>query len=625
MSIILLKRGVIILNKLIIIYALFVVSLFAGYIDVDNKVKFYNLLPKSQIYIDKSKSLTIEDILKNDARFSDNDKEILKYGYSPHFHLWIKFTLHNNTKIPIDKILEYANPLTESIKFYKPDNNYLPQKEGLFHTLNDRKTLHPIFKIKLQPQETKTYYLQASSKTTTLIAKLHLYEVDSFYKKEMKNQIVMALFFGAMIILALYNLFLFLFTKDISYIFYVLYILSISFHHIIYIGILNIYMLNAISIEHLVQYATYISALPAIALAFFIKYFIQVKQYPLLNKILNIYLLAFPFLLSIFIVTDEFNKYRNIFSLLLIIYLFAVVIYAAYRRNRQAYFVLFGKFIILSVALFMYLSSVGLLDIFGAFPYYIESALIIEALVFSIALADRIRQLKLDNDDAKLKLIAQEKDEKNKLAEQVAYKTNDLKIALNEKNLLLKELNHRVKNNMQTIVSLIRLQADELEDEKLQNSFLTIENRINAMSHLHELLYKQDDISHVNAYEYFSILIDEVRDSYDANVVINLDIQTPLKMEKAIYCGLILNELISNAFKYAFANAKGEIQVKLLKKENLNKLIIQDNGIGYIKKEDSNTLGLLLVDTLVKEQLNGTIKTDSSNGVKIEISWGEDE
>ena len=595
----------------------------AQVLNINNQNNFYDLLPKSQIYVDNSQKKTFEEISNNPQYFNSNDKKLIGYGYSPSLNVWVKFKIHNNTNKKVYRVLEYDNTLTSNIRFYSPDNDYKYVQEGLFNINENRKTINPNFSIQLEANESKTYYIQASSYITTLIVKLNLWENDSYFKNEIKYQIILAFFFGAMIILALYNLFIYFITKDNSYLFYVIYIFGIVLHQLMYRGIANIYILDPEWVENIIRYASLITGLPVLALALFTRSFLRTQQYPKLHKLLNIYLLAFPFILTIFLFTDMFNKYRNVFSVLLLVFLISITIYATFKKNRQAYFVLFGWSMFFTVGMFMYLSSLGVFNIYSSFPYYIEVALIIEAIVFSIALADRIKQLEIDKENANKKLIIQQENEKNRLEIKVEEKTHDLKTALDEKGLLLKELNHRVKNNMQTIVSLIRLQSDEIEDEKVQDLFITIQNRINAMSHLHELLYKQDNIANVNAYEYFELLIEEVQYSYNTTVQIKFDIKTQLKIEQAIYCGLILNELISNSFKYAFPTNEGKVFITLEKKKNTFVLTVKDNGVGYDQSAPSNSLGLILVETLAKEQLKGDIDIKTDDGVTVIISWKE--
>ena len=601
---------------------LFSTMIYANTLSLDEKTQFYDLLPSCEIYIDKNRTLTIKDIVKKDIKFKSNDKKLLGFGYSPDFDVWIKFTLKNNTNKTINKIVEYSNALTTDIIFFDISSKK-SFKEGLFNINPNRKTLTPIFKIKLNPKETKTYYIKASSYITTLIVKLNIWSIDSFYEKEIKHQLILALFFGAMFILAIYNLFIYFFTKDISYLYYVIYIFGVTLHHSMYVGITHLYFISSELMIYFIEYASIFVALPIYALGLFTKSFLQVRQYQNLNIILNIFLILIPISVIFFITTDNYDKYRNILTMSLLIYLMIITIYATVKKNKQAYFILFGWFIFLTSGIIMYMSSAGIFNIYLYFPYLIETSFVFEAIIFSIALADRINNLQKDKVEANNKLILQQQNEKERLETQVSEKTKDLKVALDEKGLLLKELNHRVKNNMQTIVSLIRLQGDEIEDDRFQDIFITIQNRINAMSHLHELLYRQDNISHVNAYAYFDILIDELKDSYNNEVDINFDIKTELKMEQAIYCGLILNELITNSFKYAFPHKKGNININLIKEKGKYKLYISDNGIGYKQDTDTSSLGLVLVNTLAVEQLRGEIKIDSSNGVKVEVIWGD--
>jgi len=605
-------------------FFLSVVTLHANSLIIDSKSTYYDLLPHSKIYIDKSKKLSLSQVQSKSNEFQDNDKKLLGYGYSPDFNVWVKFTLTNNSNNELEKVLEYDHALTTNIKFFYSDSNNKYIQDGLLNVNPKRKTLNPMFKIKLKPYETRTYYIQSSSQITTLIVKLNLWSTDLFYTKDTKHQFILALFFGAMVILGIYNIFIYFFTKDVSYLFYVLYIFGVVAHHLTYVGISSIYILDQTWMTLENKFASFVVAFPIISLALFCKSFLRTKQYPIFNNILNILLVLLPTILAFIMITDMFNKYRNMFSILLLMYLIILAIYASIKKNRQAYFILFGWTTIFTVFVFMYLSSTGIFNIYNYFPYIVELALLVEATIFSIALADRINQLQKDKTEANQKLITQQENEKQRLELQVENKTSDLKVALDEKGLLLKELNHRVKNNMQTIVSLISLQSDAIEDEQLQDIFLTAQNRIKAMSHLHELLYKQDSITNINAYDYFSILIEELKYSYDNDININFKIETQLKMEQAVYCGIIVNELVSNSFKYAFDNEEGNVHISLKKIDGNYVLCVSDDGKGYEPRESVNSLGLILVETLATKQLRADIQIDSINGVRVSISWESD-
>ncbi|RXK12513.1 histidine kinase [Halarcobacter mediterraneus] len=611
--------------KLLILVLLLFNPLFSKTLPIYSEIEKIDLLRFSQIYIDSTQNLSILDIKKENINFRNNDKKMVGFGYSPAFNVWIKFTLKNETEKKILKILEYDNPLTTHIEFYSPDNNYRKIQKGLFFKDKNTNTINSTFQIVLEPFSKKTYYIKAKSEITPLIVKINLWENSNFLSKELKHQAILCLFFGAMLILAIYNLFIYFFTKDVSYLYYVLYIIGIIIHHSLYVGLATTYILESYLIKNVFIFASVIVAIPILALAFFTKEFLHTKQYPKNNRFLNIYILILILSIIFFLLTNSYDKYRNILTMLLLVYLMSLTIYAALKKNTQAYFILFGWSIFLLSGLAMFLSSAGVFNIYQYFPYFVETSFVLEAIIFSIALANKINKLQKQKNEANQRLLKHQESETKRLSKEVNKRTKDLKETLVEKELLLKELNHRVKNNMQTIVSLIRLQNDEVKNEKLNDILLTIQNRINAMSHLHELLYKQDNISHINTYAYFEVLIEEVKESYKKDVDIKIDIKTNLRMEQAIYCGLILNELLTNSFKYAFPNLIGKISITLTKKNNLITLIVKDNGIGYNKEKVHDSLGLTLVDTLARKQLKGNIFIDTTKGVFSKIIWEDKE
>ena len=609
------------MKKILFIFIIFISSLFANTINIDNSSS-KEILTSSQIFIDTSKALTIKDISNNQVNFEDTNNTIKKFGYSPNFKVWVKFTIHNSENEPISKILEFDNPLVTDILLY--ESNELIGKEGLLNKRVERKTVNPIFSINLDKNETKTYYMEVYSKKTSLILKLNLYSYDDFYSKEIFHQIILSLFFGAMIILALYNLSIFFMIKDISYFYYVAYIVTLVLHHLLYVGFGGLYIFNTILMSYIIDYAAIFITLPVLFLALFSKFFLQTFQYRKINLVLNFLITLLILSTLFFIFTDYFEKYRRLIPITVMVYLFGITVYLFIKKNTQAKLILFGWSAILFATLLMYLSGAGIISVDLSSYYVIELSFVLEALVFSIALANRIKGLQEERNKMQTKLIEEQKDNELKLNNLVAKKTNKLEIALEEKEVLLRELNHRVKNNMQTIISLIRLQNDEIEDAKINMLLSTIQNRISAMSHLHELLYRKDTITFVDAYEYFERIVHEIQQSFEHNIEVEYDTNCTLSAESAIYCGLIINELLTNSFKHAFdENESGFIKIDFFKNDNEYSLIYSDNGKGYdptIKKE---SLGLILIETLTKKQLKAQLNINSTNGVKVEIRWKE--
>jgi len=425
-----------------------------------------------------------------------------------------------------------------------------------------------------------------------------------------------------MLILAFYNLFIYFSTRDISYFWYVFYIFGTVLHHIFYIGMVYRFETNEF-MDYLTTDGAYILVtIPTVSIGFFSMYFLNMKQYPKLYKILNFYIYSIIILVIIGIFNKFFAAWQNFYYVTFLLFLFFIACYGVYKKNRQAYFVVFGWLALYTSWMLMYISSMGIWQVFHYYPYLVEVGILIELLIFSFALADRIKTVNKEKELANKKLIKQKQTEEKRLQEEVNIKTKDLNLALNERETLLKELHHRVKNNMQMVVSLLRLQSNDIDDEKLQGIFKTAQNRISAMGHLHELLYQQDSFTHINSLEYFTLLIDEIEQSTNSNIEINYSIKSDLKMEDAIYCGLILNEVVSNSFKYAFVNIENpQIDIKLYQTPKEYIFQVKDNGIGFVKLEKKDSLGINLIEALVQKQLKGTIKIDGADGMSTLIKW----
>jgi PAS domain S-box-containing protein len=205
----------------------------------------------------------------------------------------------------------------------------------------------------------------------------------------------------------------------------------------------------------------------------------------------------------------------------------------------------------------------------------------------------------------------------------------EIENALKEKLVLLKEVHHRVKNNMQIIASLLNLQSMSIKNEEIRDIFLTSRNRINAMALIHENLYKSNQLSDLHTNNYLTELITNIFDSYPRegkliNLILNLD-NIMVSIDTAVTIGLLVNELVSNALKYAFhGKDEGEIRISFINKnENIQLLEISDNGIGLPQDIDINTtktLGLLLVNSFV-DQLHGNIEIIRERGTIHRISF----
>ncbi|GAB1544919.1 hypothetical protein NUACC21_75950 [Scytonema sp. NUACC21] len=204
-----------------------------------------------------------------------------------------------------------------------------------------------------------------------------------------------------------------------------------------------------------------------------------------------------------------------------------------------------------------------------------------------------------------------------------------IKNSLKEKEVLLKEIHHRVKNNLQIITSLLQMQSRRTQEPQALEVLRDSKNRIASIALVHEKLYRSEDLANIDFGQYIPGLIRHLFDTYKVSpntITLNTNVEAILlAIDTAIPCGLIVNELVSNSFKYAFpANRQGEIYVEFLaNSDNTLTLIVRDNGIGIPEEFDiKNTpsLGLTLVYGLV-EQLEGIIELERNQGTQFKITF----
>jgi len=206
---------------------------------------------------------------------------------------------------------------------------------------------------------------------------------------------------------------------------------------------------------------------------------------------------------------------------------------------------------------------------------------------------------------------------------------DQIRNSLVEKELLLKEINHRVKNNMQIISSMMKLQLNFIKDNNALRLSKNSLDRVKTMALVHEKLYQSEDLAQINFGNYIRSLVIYLYGSYNLKpsaIKMNINIDDIfMDINTAIPCGLIVNELVSNSMKHAFPDQKqGEIEITLKRDiEGQNYLVISDNGIGFpddFDVEKSDTLGLQLLHTLVT-QLHGKLKFDQSDKTKFIIQF----
>lgn len=203
----------------------------------------------------------------------------------------------------------------------------------------------------------------------------------------------------------------------------------------------------------------------------------------------------------------------------------------------------------------------------------------------------------------------------------------ELRNALAEKEVLMREIHHRVKNNLQVMISLLSLQSDSVQDPKMSAILDDSTQRIRSMALIHQKLYQSSNLSEIQFGEYLTDFIDTLLSVYPIHASVNCQVQTEavyLPVDIAIPCGLIVHELVSNALKHAFPeNRPGNLKITLVAQDRNNILSVADDGVGLppgLDFQQTNTLGLYLVNILTY-QINGKVEVDTQAGTRFTITF----
>jgi two-component sensor histidine kinase len=224
--------------------------------------------------------------------------------------------------------------------------------------------------------------------------------------------------------------------------------------------------------------------------------------------------------------------------------------------------------------------------------------------------------------------LAAEK-ERLELAQGDVIRSEDaLRTSLREKELLLKEIHHRVKNNLQIISSLLLLQARYLADPQARTILVESQNRVRSIALVHEKLYQSTDLTHIELGEYVDVLVDSLFQTYDSGargISIVVDVRARLTIDVAIPCGLIVNELVTNSLKHAFPRERpGTIRVAAQETGDGIELVVEDDGVGlpkHVDPQSGHSLGLDLVFTLAR-QIKAEVEVARDEGTLFRLKLG---
>jgi len=606
--------------KLFLLLLFISAKLFATSIAVDNYTNNLSLLEHSKVVFDNS-SLELKEIL-NKKLFKPYNKSHFNSGISN--SVWIKFNLKNSSNSTVKKVLVFSSPLIESIELYNGLNSQ-PILRGLSFKQPQHRTLSYYYDIVLAPQSKMDYYIKVETYYTPLSFAITLEDKNLFLKDDMHKQFVNILLIGMLVALMLYAVVLAFYSKDRSYFYYALYLFFIIYQQFTYVGLTQIYLpFNFIVFD--MKLAIFKIGTLMLASALFAMSFLKTKDIPWLHRLYKGVLLLITLEMFIFSLPSFYNIQVIILTgaVFIVFNVFGgIVAYRSGHKEARLFIVGFGT-VFVSYSL-MIIDGLGLASVIHHFPNLLMWCSVIEALVLSLAFSDRYKLLQEAKEKIDRELLESLKSREKIIKDEVRKKTLLLNQALKSKELLLRELHHRIKNNLQIILSMIRLQSDKIDDEYVVEKFVRLENRINAIAKTYNLLLLDDNLEAIDMHEYINALLLDLAKSMcevDCNIEVKTNISAELPLRESIYIGIIINELVTNAYKYAFDGGGGEIFISFKQKDNRFVLRVRDNGKGFVYNNESKSLGLKLIHALVIQQLRGEIEmmTDESTQYTIRFN-----
>ena len=584
-------------------------------IDISQDIKD-SILKESSFYLDENNNLTVKELIEANVLKPYNKSQI-NVGLA-NTSIWVHFKLTNNSSSTVEKVLILTSPLAEDIELYTKDNLDNPIVKGVTHNRENRKTLCYSYRVKLDADETEEYYLKVKSKWGPNNFSVIIENEEQFYKDDLQQQLVISMLLAMIFILMIYNFTLFFYTKDKSYIYYSFYLLTLLYQQTSYLGLTQLYLPQWYVINIEIKLALFKVSIMLISSSLFAISFLKTKEMPLIHNIYKGFIFIAFLEIVILYIPSLYNLNIPVLtaSLLIVFNLFAAVL--SYRQgNQQARLYILGFGIVFGAYAIMITDALGLTSLVNLFPNILIWTTTVEALILSLAFADRYNILQAEK-------AMVDRNREQIIKDEVIEKTALLNQALKAKELLLKEVHHRIKNNLQIILSMVRLQSDKITDKHVVDKFKKLENRINAIAKTYNLLLLDDNLDAIDMEEYIEALLLDLEKSLcetDCDIEIETDISALLPLRESVYIGIIINELVTNAHKYAFDELGGQIFISLKQKEQSFTLIIRDNGKGFIYDKENKSLGLKLIDSLVTQQLRGKIEMLTENSTQYSIKF----
>ena len=601
---------------------------------IDNNYSFQEVLSNDDLEFTKKTTISVKDIS----------------------HYWIKCNVA--TSFAYDKRFSiWTNPMFDSELYYFDEDNKKWQSQRGGYLIADFASIPKYISCIFKADEPTTIYIKVNVKdinhSENELETSIYFQNESIIKANLKKDFNVWLITIAIVLAFLmYNLYWYVLIREKVYLYYliiliggIVYITSSSFfmHYFVSVKSINAVILTDHSIRHKLPFFIHTLFGAAVVIFGFVQFtraYLKVKNnFPKWDKFLKYSLLFFLIIQVLYMMAEYFRWINpsnelvptaNNLIILFILVLILIIGFKGYtKKTRESIYFLKALFLPIIIMLGLLISMMSTGDNTGL-KILPNLAILSITITFAIALVAKVNLIKKELSTEKFEkqsivaLNEIEKERNLRLEEKIEYNKNEVAAAQHIK-LLMKELHHRVKNNLQIVSSLLSLQSFRIKDQKAIDAVKEGQHRIEAMSLIHQKLYIQDNITQVDINEFITDIAESLMQAYgyDNNsfqLQINVN-QELLDVDKAIPLSIIINELITNAFKYAYTTVKNpKLSISFSKQKAQASLTVEDNGIG-INIDDWKTndgYGKELIQTFT-EQLEGTLSLSVNKGTLFKI------
>lgn len=568
---------------------------------------------------DSSNELNIQEIANSNDFQKHSNKFSLGYLKDT---IWIKVDLKNKSSNE-DFILSLNEHFYEKANmhyFDESENLWKTLKNGVFTPIKERniETSKLAFNFKIQQNSSQTIFVELKAKYP-YFGNIAVYSKDYFFASRILNiDSFFILQFGILLIIIIFNLFLWLSLKEKVYIYYVGY----AFFALVYL--INISgLLIYFDLQHYMYKLHFSVSLCIIFLSLFSIEYFEAKRYfkasVFVIKILILLLFVFAFMM----VAVSYSPWNNYMNHIITIILITLIVSSIKIYKKGQYFL---KYYIFAISIYFTSVIIFILFLMGIIEYnyfnryaYIY-CLSLEIIVFALILSNRYNIIKNEQIKTQNELISLQINQNKLLENEVEKKTLKLTKLVKERELLVKEVFHRVKNNFHVITAFLWFESKK-DDNK--HRFTELINRIKSMSLIHEYLCNSKDLIDINLKEYIDELVKTIIQTYSIPTLkINTNIENiNLEFENIMSLGVVVNEIISNSIKHHPKEKAIILDINCYKKSDSVILIIVDNGLGFDENIQKTGLGLELIKDFINKLPNAKYSFYKENGTVFELSF----